>query len=203
MFTGIIRDIGEVITLDKKGGHWRIEIKCNLDLAQAEIGASIACSGCCLTVVEKTQDSFTVDVSLETLDKTGIGDWEIGTKVNLEPSLKLGDELGGHLVSGHVDAQGHIDSIEEAGDSWKVTISVPDEFAKYMAPKGSVTVDGISLTVNTVSGNSFDVNIIPHTWEVTTLGGRVAGQQINIEIDQIARYVDRLLSAGAKTACAA
>ena len=203
MFTGIIRDIGEVIALDKKDGHWRIEIKCNLDLAQADIGASIACSGCCLTVVEKTQDSFTVDVSLETLDKTGIGSWDIGTKVNLEPSLKIGDELGGHLVSGHVDAQGHIDSIEKAGDSWKVTISVPDEFAKYMAPKGSVTVDGISLTINAVAGNSFDVNIIPHTWEVTTLGGRTAGEHVNIEIDQIARYVDRLLCAGGKTACAA
>ena len=200
MFTGIIRDIGTITGVHKHEGHWTLVIECNLDMDKIEIGASIACSGCCLTVIEKDGSRFLVDVSLESLDKTVIGSWGTQTKVNLEPSLKIGDEIGGHLVSGHVDGQASVKSIEEAGGSWKITITAPDHLARYIAPKGSVTLDGISLTVNEVDGADFTVNIIPHTWNVTTIGMHKEGDLVNIEIDQIARYVDRLMHADLKKA---
>ncbi len=192
MFTGLIQDIGRVRSIDKDG-DWRIVIETGLDLNATEIGASIACSGCCLTVVEKDDHSFAVDVSAESLFKTGIGKWQDGTPVNLEPSLKLGDELGGHIVSGHVDGLAELVSIQEDGDSFRLKIRVPEELSGFIAPKGSVALDGISLTVNEVEGNVFGVNIIPHTWVHTSLSSKKEGDYLNIEIDMLARYVARML----------
>ena len=192
MFTGLIQDIGRVRSIDKDG-DWRIVIETGLDLSGVEIGASIACSGCCLTVVEKTDNSFGVDVSAESLFKTGIGKWQDGTPVNLEPSLKLGDELGGHIVSGHVDGQAELIEIKEDGDSFRLKFKAPEELAAFIAPKGSIALDGISLTVNEVEGNIFGVNIIPHTWVHTSLSTRKEGDYLNIEIDMLARYVARQL----------
>lgn len=193
MFTGLIQDKGLVRAISNKQGDWRIVIGTNFDMARHEIGASIACSGCCLTVVEKGDDWFAVDVSAESLSKTTIGSWEEGTRVNLESSLKLGDEMGGHIVSGHVDGLAHIRSIEPSGDSWVLTIQAPEDFAPMIAPKGSVALDGISLTVNDVAHDRFTINIIPHTWEVTTLSDRREGDAIHIEIDMLSRYVARQL----------
>lgn len=192
MFTGLIQDIGSVRSIDKNG-DWRIVIQTGLNLEKTEIGASIACSGCCLTVVEKGADWFAVDVSAESLSKTGIGEWKEGSPVNLEPSLKLGDELGGHLVSGHVDGLAELIQVKADGDSWRLKIKAPETLSHYIASKGSVALDGISLTVNEVDGNVFGVNIIPHTWENTNLGQKKEGEYLNIEIDSIARYVARML----------
>ena len=192
MFTGLIQDIGRVRSISKDG-DWRIVIETGLDLSGVEIGASIACSGCCLTVVEKTDNSFGVDVSAESLFKTGIGKWQDGTPVNLEPSLKLGDELGGHIVSGHVDGQAELIEVKEDGDSFRLKFKAPEELAAFIAPKGSIALDGISLTVNEVEGNVFGVNIIPHTWVHTSLSTRKEGDYLNIEIDMLARYVARQL----------
>lgn len=196
MFTGIIQDIGTVKSI-KRDGDWRIVIGTGLDLSATPMGASIACSGCCLTVVEKGDDWFAVDVSAESLSKTVIGDWAEGAKINIEPSLKLGDELGGHIVSGHVDGLAELISIEQDADSYRLKIKAPVELAKFIAQKGSVTLDGISLTVNEVDGDVFGVNIIPHTWQHTTLSDRSAGDKLNIEIDMLARYVARQLEVAA------
>jgi riboflavin synthase len=161
--------------------------------ADIALGASIACSGCCLTVVNKDNGELAFDVSAESLSKTIIGAWDVGTQINLERSLKMGDEMGGHIVSGHVDALAVIESIEQEGDSHRVRIAVPEEFERYIAPKGSITLDGISLTVNEVQGCRFGINIIPHTWTHTTFGQRKAGDRMNMEIDMLARYVARQL----------
>lgn len=192
MFTGIVRDIGTVRSIEKSG-DWRIVIETEMDLSATSLGASIACSGCCLTVVEKDEHSFAVDVSAESLSKTIIGQWEEGTKVNIEPSLKLGDEMGGHVVSGHVDSTAELISIKEEGDSYRLQFKVPADLAGFIAPKGSVALDGVSLTINEVDEETFGVNIIPHTWAHTTLSKRKTGDLVNIEIDMMARYVARML----------
>lgn len=178
----------------QKNGGWRIVIETGLDLAGTKLGASIACSGCCLTVVEKDAKSFAVDVSAESLSKTTIGTWGEGTKINLEPALKMGDELGGHIVSGHVDGLAVIKAIDKDGDSYRFKIEAPEALSSFIAPKGSITLDGISLTVNEVEGNIFGVNIIPHTLENTTLGLKAVGDSLNIEIDMLARYVARMMN---------
>lgn len=192
MFTGIIQDKGKVRAIQNVNGGARLEISTALDLSMTEIGASIACDGCCLTVVEKGPDWFAVDVSGETLSKTTLGQWKEGTRLNLEPALKMGDELGGHIVSGHVDGLAKIKNIHADGDSYRFKIEVPIELSAFIAAKGSVTLDGISLTVNEVEENVFGVNIIPHTWENTTLSAKQPGDDIHIEVDMLARYVARL-----------
>jgi riboflavin synthase len=193
MFTGIITHIGEIARIDKDRGDWRVFVKTDMGGADIALGASIACSGCCLTVVNKDNGELAFDVSAESLSKTIIGAWDVGTQINLERSLKMGDEMGGHIVSGHVDALAVIESIEQEGDSHRVRIAVPEEFERYIAPKGSITLDGISLTVNEVQGCRFGINIIPHTWTHTTFGQRKAGDRMNMEIDMLARYVARQL----------
>jgi riboflavin synthase len=195
MFTGIVTDIGMIASVEKKnGGDLRLGIYTNYDLNKTDIGASIACSGCCLTVVRKIDDIFFVDVSAETISKTNIGDWTDGTKINLEQALKIGDELGGHIVSGHVDGLATLIGLEQEDGSHILTFEVLKELGGFIAPKGSVTIDGISLTVNEVDGTHFGVNIIPHTWEKTTLGQIKIGDTVHIEIDMLARYVKRALA---------
>jgi riboflavin synthase len=200
MFTGIIQDIGEITAIDKTRGDVRFWIKTSLTLDDKAIGASIACSGCCLTVVEKRAQEFAVDVSAESISKTCFGDYEVGGKLNIEPSMRIGDEIGGHLVSGHVDGLVKIMSIEPDGDSHRLEIEMPKAFAPYLAAKGSVALDGISLTVNTVDDERgvFGINIIPHTWDVTTLGKRKTGDMLHLEIDQMARYAARILAVSSK-----
>lgn len=195
MFTGIVSDIGEVVSVGRggKAEDRRFVIRTRHDLTPVAIGASIACSGCCLTVVEKGADRFTVEASGETLDRTHLGDWQAGKRVNLELSLKVGDELGGHLVYGHVDGVGTVVSTKPDGGSMRFVFEAPKELARFVATKGSVAVDGVSLTVNEVSGNCFGANLIPHTQAVTTLGQAKAGQRVNLEVDMLARYVARLL----------
>lgn len=196
MFTGLITGIGTVRRLTGIGdGHdMRIEIACPAAfMAQAiPIGASIACSGCCLTAIGVRSDAFDVEASAETLSKTNLGRWQEGTEINLERSLKLGDELGGHLVSGHVDGLGTIGHVTAENGSWRVGVRVPAPLHRFIAQKGSIAIDGISLTVNEVRGNDFGVNIIPHTWSATTLHARAPGDRVHIEIDMLARYVARL-----------
>lgn len=196
MFTGIVTAIGTVRTAEQRG-DLRLTIACDYDLDTVAIGASIACSGCCLTVIDKGQDWFAVDASAETVSKTAPGLWQTGARLNLERALKVGDELGGHIVTGHVDGVGSVVSITADGGSHRVSISIPVALAPFVAPKGSITVDGVSLTVNDVADQSdgtthFAVNIIPHTWEVTTLGALTTGQSVNIEIDTLARYLKRM-----------
>lgn len=191
MFTGIITDIGSVRAVHK-AGDTRFEIATGYDLATVDMGASIACNGCCLTVIEKGPDWFAIQASAETLSRTTLADWGQGTRINLERALKIGDELGGHIVSGHVDGLGEIVAITPEGDSQRFRFRVPNELARFIAPKGSVAIDGTSLTVNEVEGNVFGVNIIPHTQAVTTWGTMKVGQRVNIEIDMLARYVARL-----------
>jgi riboflavin synthase len=193
MFTGIIKTMGTVVAVDNTRGDARFTIETDMDLTAVPIGASICHAGCCLTVVEKKGNHYAVDVSAETLSKTSLGKWQKGTKINLEPSLKVGDELGGHIVSGHVDGVATLVSITPEGDSHRLVIQAPEDLAKFIAPKGSVALDGISLTVNEVNGNHFGVNIIPHTWNVTTLGQNKVGDKLNIEIDLMARYAARLM----------
>jgi riboflavin synthase len=196
MFTGIITDIGTVRSAEQRG-DLRLIIGCSYDMASVAIGASIACSGICLTVVEKGADWFAVDASGETVSRATPAMWAKGSRINLERALKLGDEMGGHIVTGHVDAVGTVSSISTTGDSHLVTIRVADSIAPYIAAKGSVTVDGVSLTVNTVTDlpdgtAEFTLNIIPHTWSVTTLGDLVENRGVNIEIDVLARYLTRM-----------
>lgn len=193
MFTGLISDVGEVVAVE--GG--RFTLRSGYAAASIPIGASIACDGVCLTATTVTEDGagsrFTVDVSNETRSKTAIGEWQPGTRVNLERSLKAGDEMGGHIVSGHVDGLARILDITQDGESRRFLFEAPDHLALYVAPKGSVALDGTSLTVNEVMGSRFGVNLIPHTLTVTTWGAKKAGQLVNLEVDLIARYVARLL----------
>jgi|TARA_B110000263_G_scaffold222731_1_gene212019 riboflavin synthase len=192
MFTGIVTDLGKVRAIELRGDT-RIEIETSYDTDSVDIGASIACSGPCLTVVEKGAGWFAIEASAETLDKTGVGDWRVGTPVNLERAMRIGDELGGHIVSGHVDAVAKIVAMTPEGDSMRFSFEAPEAFAKYIAPKGSISLDGVSLTVNEVQDNIFGVNIISHTQAATTFGSRKVGDRINMEIDTIARYVARIL----------
>lgn len=195
MFTGIVTDIGEIVSVDPGGkeGDRRFVIATKHDMTAIAIGASIACSGCCLTVIEKKDGRFAVEVSAESLDKTHLGDWTVGSRLNLELSLKLGDELGGHLVYGHVDGVGKIVSMMPEGGSVRFVFEAPTEVARFVAAKGSIAIDGTSLTVNEVDGNRFGVNVISHTQAVTTLGQARVGQRVNLEVDMLARYVARLL----------
>jgi riboflavin synthase len=195
MFTGIVTDIGEIMSVTPGGsaGDRRFVVRTRHDMAPIAIGASIACSGCCLTVIEKGADWFAVEVSGESLTKTHLGDWSRGSRLNLELSLKVGDELGGHLVYGHVDGAGKVVSMAPEGGSVRFVFEAPAELARFVAAKGSVAVDGISLTVNEVDGNRFGVNVISHTQAVTTLGQAKVGQRVNLEVDMLARYVARLL----------
>ena len=195
MFTGIVTDIGEIVSVDPGGkeGDRRFVIATKHDMTPIAIGASIACSGCCLTVIEKKDGRFAVEVSAESLDKTHLGDWTVGSRLNLELSLKLGDELGGHLVYGHVDGVGRIVSVTPEGGSVRFVFEAPPEVARFVAAKGSISIEGISLTVNEVDGNRFGVNVISHTQAVTTLGQARVGQRVNLEVDMLARYVARLL----------
>jgi riboflavin synthase len=191
MFTGIVSDIGEIVSAEKRGDT-RFVIRTRYDTKGIDIGASIACSGCCLTVVEKGPDSFVMEASAETLSRTTLGSWKTGTRINLERALRMGDELGGHIVSGHVDGVGEIVLIKPEGDSKRFRFRVPRDLAKFIAQKGSVTLDGTSLTVNEIDGLEFGVNIIPHTQAVTTWGHAQVGDRVNVEIDTLARYVARL-----------
>ena len=194
MFTGIISDVGTILEVTQMGDT-RYVIETSYDTQGIDIGASIACSGVCLTVIEKMETPsprFAVEASAETLNVTTAKKWAIGTKLNLERALKMGDELGGHIVSGHVDGIAEIKSIEPDGDSLRFVFAAPEELAMFIASKGSVTLDGTSLTVNEVRGNNFGVNMIPHTQAVTTWGQSKSGDLINIEIDVLARYVARL-----------
>ena len=196
MFTGIITDVGTIKSAQQRG-DLRLIIGCTYDMAGVDLGASIACSGCCLTVVDKGADWFAVDVSSESLSKTASALWTQGHKLNLERALKIGDELGGHIVTGHVDGVGEITGITPDGGSHRVSVKVPADIAPYIAPKGSVTVDGVSLTVNGVADNAdgsatFGLNIIPHTWAVTAFADLIEGQAVNIEIDVLARYLARM-----------
>jgi riboflavin synthase len=199
MFTGIVSDLGEVAEVHEKAeGLRRLTIACGYDPDSIDIGASIACSGICLTVVARgrtgNRASFAVDAAAETLRMTTAGTWRHGTRLNLERSLRLGDELGGHMVSGHVDGIAELISRDDFLDSAALSFRVPDELARFIAPKGSVALDGVSLTVNKVEGSTFAVLIIPHTLKVTTLGALQPGARVNIEVDQMARYAARLLA---------
>jgi len=195
MFTGIITDVGSVQLIAKRGDT-TIKIATAYDPASIAIGASIACAGACLTVIAKGghegEGWFSVEASAETLSKTTLGSWAVGTRVNLERSLKVGEEIGGHIVSGHVDGVGDVVSVAPEGDSTRIKIRAPKQLAKFIAAKGSIALDGTSLTVNDVDGNAFGVNVIPHTSKVTTWGAVKPGDKVNIEIDMLARYLARL-----------
>jgi riboflavin synthase len=191
MFTGIITAIGRLEAITDTGDR-RLRISCDWDCAAIDLGASIACSGICLTVIGRQDHWFEVAASAETMAVTTLGNWQQGNRINLERALCLGDELGGHIVSGHVDGLAVITSITPAGDSHVVWLEAPKALAKFVAPKGSVALDGVSLTVNAVKGNAFSLNIIQHSWEVTGWGRAVVGQKMNMEIDMLARYVARL-----------
>jgi len=193
MFSGIVQDIGTLTDI-KKNGDWRLTIRTDrLSLSPLAIGASIACCGICLTLVAKTDYAFEVQASLETLTKTTIKNWQSGKRINLEPALRLGDELGGHLISGHIDDVIRVVSRKNEGDSLRLEFELPQELARFLAPKGSVVIDGTSLTLNEVGPTHFGVNVIPHTQKVTTLGDLKPGDEVNIEVDMIARYLDRLI----------
>lgn len=197
MFTGIITDIGIVRAVEMRG-DMRARIGCGYDMSGVDMGASIASDGVCLTVVAKGDDWYDVDISAETLSKTNIGSegWQVGQRLNLERALRVGDELGGHIVSGHVDGVARIVSAVNDGDSLRLTFEAPPELARFVAPKGSVALNGTSLTVNEVDGNRFGINLIPHTQQVTTWGDAREGDAVNLEIDTLARYVARLAEAG-------
>ena len=198
MFTGIITDIGEVEALEQRG-DLKVRIASSYDPEGIDLGASIACDGVCLTVIAKgkgeTRGWFEVEVSAESVSKTNLGTWASGKKVNLERALKVGDELGGHIVSGHVDGVAEVVAVADEGDSTRVSFRAPDALAKFIAPKGSVALNGTSLTVNEVEGATFGINFIPHTKEATTWGDVAVGDRINLEIDTLARYVARLAEA--------
>ncbi|EAQ29043.1 riboflavin synthase subunit alpha [Erythrobacter sp. NAP1] len=200
MFTGIVTAIGTIANVDQRGDI-RLRVNAPLDPARIDIGASIACSGVCLTVVERGGEKgdawFDVDVSGETVSRTYAGMWNEGARINIEPSLRVGDELGGHIVTGHVDSVGTVVKAEEVGDSWRIAIRARAEMSPFIAEKGSITVNGVSLTVNDVRDRSdgtcdFMLNIIPHTAEVTTLGDLKEGDEVNLEIDVLARYLKRM-----------
>ncbi|MEL6738452.1 MAG: riboflavin synthase [Pseudomonadota bacterium] len=200
MFTGIVTAIGTIANVEQRG-DLRLRINAPLDPARIDIGASIACSGVCLTVIDRGGAEgdawFDVDVSAESVSRTRKGMWELGARINIEPSLRLGDELGGHIVTGHVDSVGEVVMSERQGDSWRVAIRARADMAPFIAEKGSITVDGVSLTVNDVRDRTdgtcdFALNIIPHTAEVTTLGDLTEGDEVNLEIDVLARYLKRM-----------
>ena len=191
MFTGIVTDIGRVRSVRQTERDRRYEIETAWDTSGIDLGASISHAGCCLTVTEKGSGWFAVEVSGETLSNTTLGDWREGDRVNLERAAKLGDEMGGHVVSGHVDGLGRVVSVTPDGGSHRIQIEAPEPLHRYIAPKGSITVDGVSLTVNAVEGRIFGLNIIPHTWEATTLGDLKPGDAVNLEIDMLARYLAR------------
>jgi riboflavin synthase len=191
MFTGIVTDLGEVRAL-KQAGDLQARIATGYDTRGIAIGASIACDGVCLTATAVGEDWFEVDISAETVSKTNLTDWAVGRRINLERALKVGDELGGHIVSGHVDGVAEVVAMTDEGDSTRITFRAPEALARFIAPKGSVALNGTSLTVNEVEGASFGVNLIPHTKAVTTWGATRVGDRINLEIDTLARYVARL-----------
>jgi riboflavin synthase len=202
MFTGIVTDVGTVRSAEQRG-DLRLQIETGYDLDTVDLGASIACSGVCLTVVDKGEDWFAVDVSAETVSRTAADQWREGAKLNLERSLRMGDELGGHIMTGHVDAVAEVVGVEAEGDSARIRLCVPRALGPMIAAKGSISLDGVSLTVNDVrdadDGTSqFDVNIIPHTAQNTTLGQLAPGRQLNVEVDVLARYLDRMLAARAQ-----
>ena len=202
MFTGIVTDVGTVRTAEQRG-DLRLVIATGYDMETVELGASIACSGACLTVVDKGDDWFAVDVSAETASKTAADRWREGARLNLERSLRLGDELGGHIVTGHVDAVGTVVEVSPEGDSQRVTIGVPGTLGPMIAAKGSVALDGVSMTVNDVGDSPdgatrFSINVIPHTAQHTTLGDLAPGRQLNVEVDVLARYIERMLAARAQ-----
>ena len=195
MFTGIITDVGAIRSVEQRGDT-RVVVETAFDTATVDLGASISCSGVCLTVVDKAPGWFAVDVSGETLSRTAQGQWSEGRRLNLERAMRLGDELGGHIVTGHVDGIAEVVEVRPDGDSKRIGFAVPRELAPFLAPKGSVTVDGVSLTVNAVTdhadGAHFSINVIPHTQAHTTLGALETGQAVNIEIDVLARYLQRM-----------
>ena len=201
MFTGIVTDIGRIEAAETRG-DLRLRIGCGYDMDGVDLGASIACSGVCLTVVDKGDDWFAVDVSAETISKTARNQWVEGARLNLERPLRMGDELGGHIVTGHVDTVGEVIGVCAEGDSSRIGVRVDRSLAPAIAQKGSITLDGVSLTVNEVrnaeDGTHFSVNIIPHTAHETTLGDLTQGRQLNVEIDVIARYIDRMLATRAQ-----
>jgi riboflavin synthase len=201
VFTGIITDIGKVAAVSERDAIRRVEIASAYDPAAIAIGASIACAGICLTVVSKQENSgggsvFAVEVAPETLQVTSARQWKTGTRINLERSLRVGDELGGHMVSGHVDGLAVIVELEDLGEAWRIDFEAPANLARFIAPKGSVALDGTSLTVNGVAGNRFDCMLIPHTLKATSWGERRVGDNVHLEVDQMARYVARLAEAG-------
>lgn len=198
MFTGIITDVGTIDAIEQRG-DLRVRVRAAYDMAGVDLGASIACSGVCLTVVDKDEGWFAVDVSTETVRRTAQGQWTVGRRLNLERALKVGDELGGHIVTGHVDGVGRIAAVAPEGDSQRVEIEAGAELAPFLAPKGSIAVDGVSLTVNTVDdlpggGVRFGINVIPHTAQVTSFETLEPGHEVNLEIDVIARYLGRMQS---------
>jgi riboflavin synthase len=197
MFTGIIKSKGHIRAMDSQGGDVRLTVTSDgLPWGDYEIGESIAVNGVCLTAVELHNDGFATDVSVETLDVTALGSLSAGSAVNLEPALSLGERLGGHLVSGHVDCKGRITSRTVDARSVRLIVEIPEQYTRYVAKKGSISVDGVSLTINEVSGNSFELNIIPHTASVTIIDAYAVGSIVNIEVDLLARYIERLISKG-------
>lgn len=200
MFTGLVETRGEIIAVEPVGGDVRIIVSA-IDYTKRDInlGDSVAIDGCCLTVVERDENQIAFDVSKESMSLTLIGDWQLGTEVNLEMALLPTTRLGGHLVSGHVDGLATVTDVKEDARSWRMSFELPEELTKYVAKKGSITINGVSLTVNEVSGNSFDINVIPHTFQVTTLGNLVPGKKVHIEVDLIARYLERLLEGKASS----
>jgi riboflavin synthase len=194
MFTGIISAIGDIASLEERGGDVRLAIRSgNLNLTDVKLGDSIACNGACLTAVELTEDGFIADVSVETLNLTTIGHWQAGSRINMEKAMQATDRFGGHIVSGHVDGIGEVVALEEDARSWRFRLRAPREIAKYIAHKGSITVDGTSLTVNLVEGAEFELNIGPHTMLHTVMGDYRIGTKVNLEVDLVARYLERLL----------
>ena len=195
MFTGIIESIGKVLNLERIQDEWRLTLETgDLSLDDVKLGNSIAVSGCCLTVVQLTGSGFAADVSNETRRCTTLADFKPGTKVNLEKAMKATDRFGGHIVSGHVDGVGELVSSEIEGKSRKLTFSMPEGLRRYVATKGSICIDGTSLTVNQVEGNTFSINVIPHTQEMTVSGTYERGQRVNLEVDLVARYLEKLFS---------
>jgi riboflavin synthase len=200
MFTGLVTDMGEIVAVREVAeGLRRLKIACGYPLASIGEGASIACAGVCLTVVGTGEDGgrawFAADAAAETLKLTTVGHWRVGTRINLERPLRIGDELGGHLVAGHVDGVAAVTARGPLPDMLRLELRIPQELARFIAPKGSVALDGVSLTVNTVAGDTFSVLIIPHTLKVTTLGGLAVGDEVNLEVDLMARYAARLIEA--------
>ena len=194
MFTGIISAIGDITNLEERAGDARLTIRTGeLSLADVQLGDSSACNGACLTVIELTGEGFVADVSVETLNLTTIGNWQTGSRINLEKAMRATDRLGGHIVSGHIDGIGEVVALEEDARSWRFRIRAPREIAKYIAHKGSITLDGTSLTVNIVNGAEFELNIIPHTMTHTVMGDYKIGSKVNLEVDLVARYLERLL----------